>query len=227
MQRRIETYAKKKRQIIMKTFEENNIKQIEEPLNQTCSMTCDYNKFIDYLKMRNKINQELQKYYEQELFRKLRWRSHTYTQKSESILINKIKRTFGKKIVIGFGSYQQTQQMKKCMPTPNKLLKDLLAKHFKLCIVDEFKTSKMCSFCLEGETCYYKQRENPRPFREGMVNIHGLLTCTKCSKSSHSHLMNRDLNGSRNILYLMKEWIQNRQRPTLFCRKPQFILQHE
>lgn len=227
MQRRIETYAKKKRQIIMKTFEENNIKQIEEPLNQTCSMTCDYDKFINYLKMRNKINQELQKYYEQELFRKLRWRSHTYTQKSESILINKIKRTFGKKIVIGFGSYQQTQQMKNCMPTPNKSLKDLLAKHFKLCIVDEFKTSKMCSFCLEGETCYYKQRENPRPFREGLVNIHGLLTCTKCSKSSHSHLMNRDLNGSRNILYLMKEWIQNRTRPTLFCRKPQFISQDE
>jgi hypothetical protein len=77
-------------------------------------------------------------------------------------------------VLIGFGSFQQ---MKNCMPTPNKSLKDLLAKHFQLCIVDEFKTSKMCSFCLEGE--------NPRPFREGMVNIHGLLTCTKCSKSSH------------------------------------------
>ena len=226
MQRRIDTYAKKKRQIIMKSFQENNIKQIEEPLNQTCSMTCNYEKFIDYLKVRNKINQELQNYYEQELFRKLRWRSHTYKQKSESILINKIKRTFGKKIVIGFGSFQQTQQMKHCMPTPNKSLKDLLAIHFNLCIVDEFKTSKMCSFCLEGETCYYKQRENPRPFREGMVNIHGLLTCTKCSKSSHSHLMNRDLNGSRNILYLMKEWIQNRKRPRMFCRKT-FISQDE
>ena len=223
MQRRIDTYAKKKRQIMMKSFEENDIKKIEEPLNQTCSMSCNYEKFIAYLKMRNQINQELQTYYEQELFRKLRWRSHTYTQKSESILINKIKRTFGKKIVIGFGSFQQTQQMKHCMPTPNKSLKDLLAKHFKLCIVDEFKTSKMCSFCLEGETCYYKQRENPRPFRKGMVNVHGLLTCTKCSKSSHSHLMNRDLNGSRNILYLMKEWIQHRKRPTQFCRKPYFI----
>ena len=223
MQRRVDTYAKKKRQIMMKSFEENNIKKIEEPLNQTCSMSCNYEKFIAYLKLRNQINQELQTYYEQELFRKLRWRSHTYTQKSESILINKIKRTFGKKIVIGFGSFQQTQQMKNCMPTPNKGLKDLLAKHFKLYIVDEFKTSKMCSFCLEGETGYYKQRENPRPFRKGMVNVHGLLTCTKCSKSSHSHLMNRDLNGSRNILYLMKEWIQHRKRPTQFCRKPFFI----
>ena len=227
MQRRIDTYAKKKRQIIMKSFYKNHIKEIEEPLNQTCSMSCNYDKFIEYLKVRNKINKELQQYYEQELFRKLRWRSHTYTQKSESILINKIKRTFGKKIVIGFGSFQQTQQMKNCMPTPNKSLKDLLAKHFNLCIVDEFKTSKMCSFCLEGETCYYKQRENPRPFREGMVNIHGLLTCTKCSKSSHSHLMNRDLNGSRNILYLMKEWIQHRKRPTIFCRKPLIISQDE
>jgi hypothetical protein len=56
--------------------------------------------------------------------------------------------------------------MKNCMPTPNKSLKYLLAKHFNLYIVDEFKTSKMCSFCLEDETCYYKQRENTRPFNE-------------------------------------------------------------
>uniref|UniRef100_A0A6C0JY91 Uncharacterized protein n=1 Tax=viral metagenome TaxID=1070528 RepID=A0A6C0JY91_9ZZZZ len=39
----------------------------------------------------------------------------------------------------------------------------------------------MCSFCLEGETRYCKQRENPTSFREGMVNMHGLLTCTKCN----------------------------------------------
>lgn len=62
-------------------------------------------------------------------------------------------------MIIGFGSFQQTQQMKHCMPTPNKGLKDLLSKHFKLCIIDEFRTSKTCSHCIEGETCYAKQRE--------------------------------------------------------------------
>jgi len=218
LQRRIDTYAKKKRQIIMKSMEENNIKQIEEPLNDTCSMSCNYNKFIDYLIVRNRINHQLQEYYRQELFRKLKWRSHTYTQKSESILINKMKRTFGKKIVLGYGSFNQTQQMKNCMPTPTKGMKRLLSKHFKLYIVDEFRTSKICSFCLEGETCYYKQRENPRPYKCGIVNVHGLLTCEKCSKSSHSHLTNRDYNGSRNILYLMKEWIYNRKRPAILSR---------
>lgn len=223
MQRRIETYAKKKRIILMESMKENKIKEIEEPLAQTCSLTCKYNGFIEYLKVRNTINTKLEIYYEQELFRKFRWRSHTYTQKNESIIINKMKRLFGKKTLIGFGSFQQTQQMKHCMPTPNKGLKDLLSKHFKLYIVDEFKTSKMCSYCLEGETCYAKQRENPRPFKEGLVNVHGLLTCKKCSESSHSHLINRDLNGSRNILTLMKEWIYNKNRPTVFCRKPLLI----
>lgn len=48
-------------------------------------MSCNYDKFIEYLKVRNKINKELQQYYEQELFRKLRWRSHIYTHNSESI----------------------------------------------------------------------------------------------------------------------------------------------
>ena len=67
-------------------------------------------------------------------------------------------------MALGFGSLQDKKQMKSCV-------KDLLAKHFQLCIVDEFRTSKVCSFCLEGETCYYKKKENPRPFREGMVNV--------------------------------------------------------
>jgi hypothetical protein len=40
-------------------------------------------------------------------------------------------------------------------------------------------------------------------------------------------LMNRDLNGSRNILYLMKEWIQHRTRPSIFCRKSLIISQDE
>ena len=88
-------------------------------------MSCSYDKFIEHLKVRNtcRINQQLQQYYEQELFRKLRWRSHTYTQKSKSLLINKIKRAFGKKIALGFGSLQDKKQMKSCMPTPNKSLK--------------------------------------------------------------------------------------------------------
>ena len=33
----------------MKSFYKNNIKEIEEPLNQTCSMSCNYEKFIEYL----------------------------------------------------------------------------------------------------------------------------------------------------------------------------------
>ena len=50
---------------------------------------------------------------------------------------------------------------------------------------------------------------------------------SKCFNGFYTHLMNRDLNGSRNILYLMKEWIQHRKRPTIFCRKPLIISQDE
>jgi len=39
--------------------------------------------------------------------------------------------------------------------------------------------------------------------------------------------MLKGVNGSRNILYLMKEWIQHRKRPTIFCRKPLIISQDE
>lgn len=100
--------------------------------------------------------------YEKEIFRKLRWRNYTKTQWSESILINKIKRMFGKKIVIGYGSFQEKQQMKYSRPTPNIGIKRLLNRHFKVLTVDEFRTSKTCCKCLNSNTCYYKKRENPK-----------------------------------------------------------------
>jgi hypothetical protein len=56
-----------------------------------------------------------------------------------------MKRTFGKKFVLGYGSFNQTQ-MKNCMPTPTKGMKRLLSKHFKLYIVDEFLLLKYVVF---------------------------------------------------------------------------------
>ena len=218
LQRRVETKAKKKREIFLKENKQYGIKEIEASLSEFSSKTCDYERFCAYLKERNKINTLLEGYYQRELWRKLRWRSFTATQKSESILINKMKRTFGKKIVIGYGSYANTQQMKHHMPTPNIGMKRLLAQHFELYTVDEFRTSKICSHCREGETCYYKKRPNPRPYRDGEVHVHGLLSCKHCSKSSRPHLLNRDVNGATNILYLMSQWIEKRRRPKAYLR---------
>ena len=72
---------------------------------------------------------------------------------------------------------------------------------FETYLVDEFRTSKTCCNCLNSDTCYYKKRENPKPFRDGEVNVHGLLNCKNCSKSCHLHLINRDINGSK-IFYI-------------------------
>jgi hypothetical protein len=218
MQRRSETYAKRKRIITMKMSEENDVQKVEQQLSQVCSKTCDYEKFIEYLTVKNEVNEELKEYYKKEILRKLRWRSYTYTQKSQSKLINRMKEKFGEELIIGFGSWNQSQQMKGSIPTPCKGLKRMLEKHFKVLIVDEYKTSKMCSFCLEGETSYCIKRENPKPYREGIIDVHGLLTCKKCSESGKKDRVNRDLNGSRNILYIMKEWIEKRERPEIFKR---------
>jgi hypothetical protein len=218
MQRRSETYAKIKRIITTKMAEENGIQKIEQKLSQVCSKTCDYQKFLEYLTVKNKVNEELKEYYKKEILRKLRWRSYTYTQKSQNKLINRMKEKFGEDLVIGFGSWNQSQQMKGSIPTPCKGMKRMLEKHFKVLIVDEYKTSKMCSFCLKGETSYCMKRKNPKPYKEGIIDVHGLLTCNKCSESGKKDRVNRDLNGSRNILYIMKEWIEKRERPEIFKR---------
>lgn len=218
MQRRIETNQKKQRKVILNEIQKNNVKEIEQPLSDTCCKSCDIDKFKNYIQVRIEVNKKLLNFYEKEIFRKLRWRNYTETQRSESILINKIKRIFGKKIVIGYGSFQEKQQMKHSSSTPNIGMKRLLNQHFKVYTIDEFRTSKTCCNCLNNDTCYYKKRENPKPFRDGEVNVHGLLNCKNCSKSCHLHLINRDINGSKNILHLLTNHINKRRRPYIFCR---------
>ena len=117
--------------------------------------------------------------YEKEIFRKLRWRNYTKTQWSESILINKIKRMFGKKIVIGYGSFQEKQQMKYSRPTPNIGIKRLLNRHFKVLTVDEFRTSKTCCNCKNIK----KELKAEKTYE-----------CKKCKL-----VIDRDINASINI----------------------------
>jgi hypothetical protein len=226
MTRRLQTYAKKKREIIERDMKVCNIKSIEQPLTETKSKSCNYNTFVHYLIVRNIVNKQLRAYYEQDFFRKFRFRSFTETQKSESILINKIRETFGKKIVIGFGSFNQTQTKKFMTSTPLKSLKRLLMRHFKMYIIDEFRTSKVCSYCQKGENKYYLKRPNPRPYRNDEKYCHGLLACSKCKEENETNpnkfLHNRNNNGASNILDIMCEWINKQRRSLIFRRGIKF-----
>ena len=60
-----------------------------------------------------------------------------------------LEKTYGKKedILLCFGNWSQTQQMKYTMPTKGVGLRRIISKKFNVVLIDEFKTSKLCSCC--------------------------------------------------------------------------------
>ena len=61
--------------------------------------------------------------------------------------LNKIKETFGENILIGYGNWSRSTQMKHFMPTMNKGLRKLIHKKYDTITINECNTSKKCCGC--------------------------------------------------------------------------------
>tara|TARA_B110000037_G_scaffold171844_1_gene195156 strand:- start:1496 stop:1726 length:231 start_codon:yes stop_codon:yes gene_type:complete len=63
-------------------------------------------------------------------------------------------------------------------PTKGKGMRTLFRKAgFQTYLVDEFRTSCRCSKCEVGICSKTMVRENPKPFREWLILVHGLICC--------------------------------------------------
>ena len=94
------------------------------------------------------------------------------------------------------------------MPTKGVGLRRVIQKKFNVVLVDEFRTSKLCSKC----NCKL----------ENYKNLHRVLVCRGCkssgSESKNTTFMNRDMNACMNILHISNNWIQSKIRSERFCR---------
>ena len=88
--------------------------------------------------------------------------------------------------------------------------------NYKVYLVDEFRTSCMCSICKTeiGRCEKFQIRKNPKPYKSGNILCHGLLTCKKCYG-----VWNRDVNSATNIYRIAKNAINGVERPTYLCRE--------
>ena len=104
--------------------------------------------------------------------------------------------------------------MKYKEPTLGKGMRTLFRRNkYQVYLVDEHKTSCRCSMC-EGGTCEkFMVRENPRPNKNELRLVHGLLRC-----KSGCGAWNRDRNGSSNIYKIAYQAISNLPRPSYLCR---------
>ena len=62
-------------------------------------------------------------------------------------------------------------------------------------------------------------RENPKPFRNNLRLVHGLLSCKNCA-----NVWNRDCNGAKNIYKIAYNSINKLERPSYLCRKSSGVL---
>jgi hypothetical protein len=208
-QRKRESKAKTNQRILLVERKRNGIIQKETELSFQNSKSVDYEKFKVYLVEKNKLNKETSEFYKRDTWRKMKFRQYSYGKKSIDTFLNKIKETFGENILIGYGNWSRSTQMKYFMPTMNKGLRKLIHKKYDTITINECNTSKKCCGC-HNNLEYYKDTENKQVFR--------LLVCSNCVSCENKKIVfrTRDANSAINIMNLTDNWIKNQERPLCF-----------
>jgi hypothetical protein len=149
----------------------------------------------------------------------LKLHSYINIKRSEQKMLNRFQQLFGTKedVIVCFGDYEQKKHMKFKEPIKGKGMRTFFQRNgYKTYLVDEFRTSCMCSNCGDkmGRCEKFLKRKNPRPYRNTTQLVHGLLRCKTCDG-----VWNRDCNGATNIYRLVKMAILGKKRPKYLSRK--------
>ena len=208
-QRKRESKTKTNQRILLLERKRNEIIEKETQLSFQNSKSVDYEKFKTYLVEKDKLNKETTNFYKRDVWRKMKFRQYSYGKKSIDTFLNKIKDTFGENILIGYGNWSRSSQMKHFMPTMNKGLRKLIHKKYDTITINECNTSKKCCDC-NKDLEYYKDKEGKKVFR--------LLVCSNCVSCENKKIVfrTRDANSSINIMKLTSCWIEKQERPLCF-----------
>ncbi len=149
--RRVDTYTKRSKQIIKNEKKKHKIIEKETILSKFNSKTLKPEEYKKFIIQKTKTNNEVNQFYSNILLRKLAFRRYVKTLQSESKLLTEIENKYltkgdkekGKKIILFFGNWSRTTQMKNKMPTPGIGIKRLLHSKFEILETDEFRTSKL------------------------------------------------------------------------------------
>ena len=150
--------------------------------------------------------------------RHLRWRCYIHKHKT---LDNACKKIVGNKVnpVISYGDASFCHNSKGHSPSlrGNWMFHRLKYIHnVKIFYTREYNTSQVCSNCHADKRlaglCTKYDIDRPGTIRPS--NTHFVRSCTNCRM-----IWNRDVNASRNMLYLGKIGILGLERPEIFSRK--------
>ena len=231
-QRRLETRTKKYSKIIDKdaktSFIDNkSIKQIETDLSDYNSKTDKYDKFLQYIKEKNKTNDLLFTHYEKYMYRKFKLNRFINTQKSESKMIKNFSNKFGKSenTIFVIGDYDKGEYNMKGLESTickkfRKIFRDVGYETF---LINEYHTSKLCNEC-HNELEKFMYHDSKKPKQKGnSCLVNGLLRCTTV-KPQCEIIHNRDKNAVMNMLHIIEELKLTGKRPKKYTRETSFPL---
>ena len=183
----------------------------ELELSQQTYKTVDYDEFKEYIYLRDRLSNVMTDFYQRELFRKMNWRVWLRERQFEDRFLNRIEKTYGspQEILICCGNWGLPYQMKHLYPSQGIGMRKILRRRFRIILVDEFRSSKLCN------QCHHELREHCGQYR--------LVLCPECQKcnsftNKQSYIFHRDANGAMNILNIARSMIHEGMRPPCFCR---------
>jgi hypothetical protein len=186
----------------------NGLIDLETKLSEQNNKTMDNEKFKTYLVEKDQSNKDTLNFYQRDTWRKMKFRQYSYGKKTADIFLHKIKETFGENILIGYGNWPRSTQMKHVVPTTNKGLRKSIHKKFDTVTINECNTSKKCCECHKNLK-YFKGNYH-------LLVCLGLWLSKNCvSQKKHEKIVfrTRDENSALNIMNIARFWIENQERP--------------
>ena len=223
---------------------ENSLTKENERLRTSNS----YEKFNLYNNEKSKIYEEVKELYNDKRINKLKWYSYINEKRSENMMINDIKKKFGENLVLILGDWSMKKGIiKGHSATPNMKYTKILEREFITLKIDEFRTSimhnKLEKKCINLKTNYKMEKSNIKSVfdmekikeiekknekKEKMRVIHKILVCNsnvkldeKSNKGNYPKktiLVNRDNNSVKNMVKIVKSYIETDYKPECFVR---------
>ena len=220
-ERRKVSCKSKYRKIRKSVEEEHKGKSVKDYLNelsQCNSRTTSVEKFKEYLKIKNLMAHEYFQVYQKTIFRKLRLNSKINLKRSEDKFISKFKKTYGTEKAIVYGDWEERPSfLRGKEPTKGSSMRKLFTRAgYKVYLIDEFRTSKLCCHCEGVNQASFLTWKDPRPWKQGIdQKVWGLLRCTngQCRR-----VQNRDFNSACNMMKIATSLRLTDKRPEAFCR---------
>ena len=186
----------------------NNKTLKEYENNLKGSKTNSYKIFMEYCKDKIALNNEIDDDY-RKYVQKLKWFGYINKVRHEMNIINEIKRIYGEDAIMIIGDNGGKNRIK-LISVPNLGIKRLLKKHFKVFILDEFRSS-----IINCKT--NKVHTNMKlSFNGSKRSIHSIFTYKMENK--RMGCINRNKNACVNFEKIVKSLLKKGERPYAFRR---------